>query len=153
MSNKTKLLKINQAAALEPYRARIIWEDNSEALINLVGWLNKSKWFAPVIESDAVWRTLHVDDSGWNIQWKGCDMEIPSSTLWRLHQEQTGQAMARQDFVAWLQRHGLTLGRAGKTLGLSRRMVTYYKSGERMIPRTVLLACKAVDAQPELRIE
>jgi predicted transcriptional regulator len=50
-----------------------------------------------------------------------------------------------------MQRHKLSLTRASETLGLSRRMVTYYKTGEKIIPRTVMLACKAVDYEPELR--
>ena len=142
---------MREATALNPYIVRIVWENESVSEIDLHEWLNKSKWFSPVLESDAVWNSLHVDEFGWNIVWNGCEMEIPSATMWRLYQEQTCQAMSRSDFISWLERHDLSLVKASTTLGLSRRMVTYYKSGERIIPRTVLLACKAVDAEPGLR--
>jgi predicted transcriptional regulator len=39
-------------------------------------------------------------------------------------------------------RHGLSLSNAAEALGLSRRQVADYASGERPVPRTVLLACK-----------
>jgi hypothetical protein len=36
----------------------------------------------------------------------------------------------------------LSLSSAGEALGLSRRMVAYYSSGEKKVPRAILLACK-----------
>ena len=39
-------------------------------------------------------------------------------------------------------RNGLSLAQAAAALGLSLRMVAYYTSGTRAVPRTVLLACK-----------
>jgi predicted transcriptional regulator len=53
--------------------------------------------------------------------------------------------MPRGDFRAWRERQGLSLTGAAQALGLSRRMVAYYESGERIIPKTVMLACKGVE--------
>lgn len=44
------------------------------------------------------------------------------------------------EFIRWRRRNGLSLAEAGKALGISRRMVAYYQSGDRKVPRTVLLA-------------
>ncbi|WBF67586.1 DUF2442 domain-containing protein [Desulfovibrio subterraneus] len=143
---------IADVKAEKPYVARVTWDNGITAFIDLTDWLNKSRWFAPVLENPAVWSTIRPGGWGGYIEWEGCEMEVPSSTLWRLHLEQAGEAMRREEFEAWMQRHKLSLTRASETLGLSRRMVTYYKTGEKIIPRTVMLACKAVDYEPELRV-
>ena len=44
-------------------------------------------------------------------------------------------------------RNGLTLDAAAQELGLSRRMLAYYRSGEKPLPRTVALACKWWEAE------
>jgi hypothetical protein len=38
-------------------------------------------------------------------------------------------------------RNDLTLDAAAVALGLSRRMLAYYRSGSKPVPRTVALAC------------
>jgi transcriptional regulator with XRE-family HTH domain len=43
--------------------------------------------------------------------------------------------------------YGLSLSQAAEALGLSRRQVAYYASGEHPVPRTVLLACKGWEAE------
>lgn len=48
--------------------------------------------------------------------------------------------MRAADFRAWMDEHGLTQERAADALGLSRRMIAYYRSGEKVIPKTVMLA-------------
>jgi transcriptional regulator with XRE-family HTH domain len=42
-------------------------------------------------------------------------------------------------------RHGLTLDRAAEALGLSRRTVAYYRSGEQRVPKTVTPATEGYD--------
>jgi len=53
--------------------------------------------------------------------------------------EPADDARAREVFRAWRARNQLTT--AAAALGLSRRMIAYYDSGEREIPKTVRLAC------------
>ena len=45
-----------------------------------------------------------------------------------------------------LNKPGGSLSKAARALGISRRMVAYYESGERPIPRVVALAAKALEA-------
>ena len=54
---------------------------------------------------------------------------------------QNGHADAAE-FIRWRWKHGLSLTAAAEALGLSRRTVAYYVSGEQQVPRTVLLALK-----------
>jgi predicted transcriptional regulator len=51
------------------------------------------------------------------------------------------------EFIRWRWKHGLSLTDAAEALGLSRRHVAYYASGEHEVPRTVLLACKGWEAE------
>jgi hypothetical protein len=46
-----------------------------------------------------------------------------------------------QAFQAWRARHRLSLSAAAEALSLSRRMVAYYCSGDKPVPRHILLAC------------
>lgn len=64
--------------------------------------------------------------------------------LWEMALEQNGPTDA-VEFIRW--RYGLSLSDAAEALGLSRRQVAYYASGERPVPRTALLACKGWEAQ------
>ncbi|MBU2783737.1 hypothetical protein HAP99_11250, partial [Acidithiobacillus caldus] len=47
----------------------------------------------------------------------------------------------REDFTAWMERNRLSLSQAAQAIGMTRRMIAYYKSGARPIPKTVWLAC------------
>ena len=55
--------------------------------------------------------------------------------------------MRADDFRAWMEAHALTLDGAASALGLSRRMIAYYASGEKPIPKTVLLATEGLRAR------
>jgi len=48
-------------------------------------------------------------------------------------------------FRTWIEGHGFTLDRAAEALGLSRRTVAYYLSGEQPVPKTVMLATEGYD--------
>jgi hypothetical protein len=66
--------------------------------------------------------------------------------LWEMSLEQNGR-LDTLEFVRWRWRYGLSLNAAADALGLSRRQVAYYASGERPVPRTVLLACKGWEVE------
>ncbi len=44
---------------------------------------------------------------------------------------------------------GFTAEQAADALGLSRRMVAYYRSGEQKVPRVVELACRYLETRKE----
>jgi len=60
--------------------------------------------------------------------------------------EQNGRTNA-VEFIRRRWRNGLSLTKAAEALGLSRRQVAYYASGEHEVPRTVLLACKGWEVE------
>lgn len=70
---------------------------------------------------------------------------LASDNLRALAVEQGG-GCSHQQLIAWMHRHGLSLDQAAQALGLSRRMLAYYRSGEKPIPRTVALAMRGWEA-------
>jgi hypothetical protein len=110
--------------------------------------------FAPLLEDASLWPAVEVDpEFGYHVAWHpphgDMPLEIPAPVLWRLHLEQTGEAMSPASFTRWMDAHGLSMTRTAQVLGISRRMVGYYRSGERIIPKYIRLAC--LGAERELR--
>ena len=52
--------------------------------------------------------------------------------------------MSHEMFDAWIRQHELSLQKTANLLGISRRMVAYYRNAEKDIPKLVFLATKAV---------
>lgn len=143
--------RISQARPLAPYKVAVVWDNGIAATIDLAGQLKRLAVFAPLLRDKGLWPRMQVDgELGYHLAWPGPqggpDLEVPTDLLWRLHLEQSGQAMSPAAFAAWMERNRLSLEDAAKALGISRRMTAYYKSGERLAPKIILLACQGYDS-------
>ncbi|MCX7140805.1 MAG: helix-turn-helix transcriptional regulator, partial [Proteobacteria bacterium] len=49
--------------------------------------------------------------------------------------------IGHERMIEWMLRNDLTQERAADAIGISRRMLNYYLSAEKPIPKTVWLAC------------
>jgi len=125
----------------------VTWRDGSKSVIDLSDPINRLKVFRPLREGD-LFQRVRVADYGWAIRWTK-DIDYSADSLWRLAREQAGAAMSAREFRAWRARRKLSLSGAAEALGVSRRMVAYYESGERPIPKTVWLATRALEAERE----
>lgn len=65
------------------------------------------------------------------VAWGSLALEVRAARLRRWADEQAGEIMRVEDFRAWMDEHDLTQERAAEALGVSRRMIAYYLSGER----------------------
>src|SRR3546814_14659216 len=65
--------------------------------------------------------------------------------LWLETLSATGHGDVRA-FLEWRLRHALSLSKAADALGVSRRMVAYYSTGEKTVPKPILLACRGWEA-------
>ncbi|UJB14531.1 DUF2442 domain-containing protein [Xanthomonas translucens] len=74
------------------------------------------------------------------------DLALASDNLRALAIEQAGD-YSHQQVLAWMHRHDLTLDSAAAVLGVSRRMLAYYRSGEKPIPRSIGLAMLGWEAE------
>ncbi len=63
MSTVEDIHRIQDVVSSTPYSVRLVWE-NDVVVVDLAERLRKGKWFAPVLESDEVWKSVHVDEYG-----------------------------------------------------------------------------------------
>jgi hypothetical protein len=90
-----------------------------------------------------VFGTVRVGEWGGSVVWgddPGGDLELAADNLRARAVEQAG-GVSHEFILNWMARHRLSLDAAAQALGLSRRMLAYYRSGEKPVPRTVALAC------------
>ena len=59
--------------------------------------------------------------------------------------EQAGE-VSHEMFGDWMRRNDLSLSTAAEALGISRRMVSYYRTAHKAIPRSIWLACLGWEA-------
>lgn len=88
-----------------------------------------------------IFAQARIGDWGSCVTWANDDsLELAADNLRARAMEQSGAA-SHEMLWNWMARHHLTLDAAARALGLSRRMLAYYRSGEKPVPRTVALAC------------
>lgn len=136
-SSNERLRQISEAKALPGHRLRVLWSDGRKVELD-VGHILERKAFARLRE-EREFGKVGVGDWGHSLEWPS-GAEIGADSLWLETLSATGHQDART-FLEWRNRHGLSLNAAASALGLSRRMVAYYSSGEKAVPRHVLLAC------------
>jgi hypothetical protein len=130
---KLTSLAVTGANALE-----LTWDDGHVARVDLGEVIAGHAGLKPIRAAKA-FAKAKLSKDGWSVEWPG-DIDFGSPQLRRWADEQSGEAMRAEDFRRWMEEHELTLDSAASALGLSRRMVAYYLSGEKAIPKTVLLA-------------
>lgn len=135
--------RIERVRALEGNRLSLRWIGGQRAIVDLSRDIARYRSLAPLRES-AEFRRAAVGEGGHSIVWPS-GVDIGADSLWRDSMIALGHADAVA-FNDWRIEHGLTLDQAAEALGLSRRMVAYYSSGEKTVPKTVLLACRGWEA-------
>ena len=143
-----KQWKIISVEYLEDFSISVTWEQGRESRINLEPHIRAFKTLIPLRNAEE-FRQVRVGEWGWHLEWP-CGADISSDTLRRLALEQAKNIMTPAMVKEWRQELGLSLTQAAHILGLSRRMVAYYESGEKKIPKYVALACKgaSMEMQP-----
>lgn len=138
-----RLPTLETAQATADHRVRLTWHNGTVGEVNLAEPIYRLRGLR-ALRDPGVFVQAQVAEHGRALAWPG-DTDIGADTLW----DYTLSAIGRDDTVAfrhWRMRHGLSLNAAAEALGLSRRMVAYYYSGEKNVPKTVLLACRGWEA-------
>jgi hypothetical protein len=126
--------KLLTVEALVPYRLRTSW-NTGEVLEVDVAKLMGGVAFADIRKPD-VFKTVHTD--GYSIEW--FDTELGPDNVYAWAKEQAGE-VSHEMLGAWMHRNQLSLASAADALGISRRMVSYYRTASKSIPRAIWLAC------------
>lgn len=139
-----KACRIADVRRMDGFTLRVRWLDNKTLDVNLRDPVFRLKGLRP-LRDPKKFALASRGEGGHSVVWPG-DLAMGADRLWEMALGQNGHADA-VEFSRWRWRHGLSLSAAADALGLSRRQIAYYASGERAVPRTVLLACKGWEAE------
>lgn len=137
MSNRHFILTGVEVVA--PSSLRLTYADGAQLLVDLRETIVRHPTLAPLAVPD-VFATAALGDWGGSVLWNNDDnLELAADNLRARAVEQAG-GYSHELIWNWMARHKLTLDSAAEALGLSRRMLAYYRSGAKPVPRTVALA-------------
>jgi hypothetical protein len=140
----TRALRIASVKHAGDYKLKLRWVNGKAMTVDLRDPVHRLKGLRS-LRNQAMFARVEKGESGHSVVWPE-EIDMGADQLWESSLEQNGQ-LDSLEFVRWRWRHGLSLTDAAEALGLSRRQVAYYASGERAVPRTVLLACKGWEAE------
>lgn len=133
--------------AVEPlpdYRLRLAYADGKTFLVDLSELILTSNSLAPLRDAD-LFAQARVGFAGRSVDWIEDELDLGTDNLRHLAVEQAG-GIGHERIWTWLSDTGLTLAQAAEALGISRRMLIYYRDGEKPIPRSIWLACLGWEA-------
>jgi hypothetical protein len=139
--SNTHILEVQPLGA---HRLRVKFGNERTFEVDFSALVHRLKGLRPLRETSA-FAQAHVGEGGFSIAWPR-DLDVGVDRVLELALEQNGRSDA-VEFIRWRWKHGLSLTVAAEALGLSRRQVAYYASGEHEVPRTVLLACKGWECE------
>jgi hypothetical protein len=136
---KANRFKINAVEVSAPFRLRITFGDGVVMDVDLDGVINRYPALSPLKE-EALFSRAHVGEWGLTVDWISGEIDLAGDNLRAEAIEQSG-GISHERIWNWMHRNKLTLDGAAAALGISRRMVAYYRNGERPIPKHIWLAC------------
>lgn len=140
--------QLQAVEALRPYRLRTTWSTGEVLDVDVEDRLRRHAALAPILDP-VMFARVHVGEWGHSIEW--IDEDFGADNVYAWAKEQAGE-VSHEMFDDWMTRNGLSLSSAAEALGLSRRMVSYYRTAHKPIPRLTWLACLGWEAvKPETR--
>ncbi|PIV33109.1 MAG: hypothetical protein COS34_09480 [Lysobacterales bacterium CG02_land_8_20_14_3_00_62_12] len=144
----TKPPLIRKLKVVAPAQLEIVWSSGETLCVDVSRLLARYKLYAP-LKDPVTFRKAKLDDWGHAVIWPG-NIDMGADTLYERAREQAG-AWGPEAFADWMQLHGLSLNGAADALGMTRRMMSHYRSGSRPIPRVVMLACQGWESHNRQR--
>jgi hypothetical protein len=137
---RPKQFTLSGVQAVPPAILLLHYADGEQFEVNLVDTIKRHQTLRR-LKDPKVFSSAKVGDQGASVIWANDDqLELAADNLRARAVEQAGNAS--HEFIwNWMARNDLTLDKAAVALGVSRRMLAYYRSGIKPVPRTVALAC------------
>jgi hypothetical protein len=136
--------RLTAVEALPDYRLHLTYADGQVFEVDLNEWINTTQALA-VLKDNAMFAQAKVGFGGHCVEWIEDELDLGADNLRNLAIEQAG-GIGHERIWNWLHETGLTLEQAAEALGISRRMLIYYRDGEKPIPRSIWLACLGWEA-------
>lgn len=134
--------KLQSVEVLSPYRLRTRWSTGEVLDVDVQAQLRKQPALAPILDPE-VFARVHIGEWGGSVEW--IDEEFGADNVYAWAKEQAGE-VSHEMFDSWMTRNGLSLTGVADALGISRRMVSYYRTAHKAIPRSIWLACLGWEA-------
>lgn len=129
---------IKKVVAVEPCLLTVTFGDDTAMNIDLSTVISKYPVLLP-LKDPALFRNAHTDEFCRNVIWND-EIDLAGDNLRAEAIEQSG-GISHERIWNWMHRNNLTLDAAAEALGISRRMLAYYRNGEKPIPKHIWLAC------------
>lgn len=126
-------------AVRPPCALTLTFADGVTLAVDLAGVASSYPALAALADP-ALFATARIDALGGYVVWIDDDLELAADNLRNMAVEQSG-GIGNERLINWMHKHSLTQERAAEAIGVSRRMLNYYLSGAKVIPKTVWLAC------------
>lgn len=139
MSNRRDHFRVKSLKALADARLRLAFRDGLTVEVDLRPWIKASKHLRPLAEP-ALFATARLGGGGRVVEFGDGAIDLATDNLRNLATEQAG-GIGHERLWNWMHANELTVAQAAEALGLSPRMLIYYRNGEKPIPRHVWLAC------------
>jgi hypothetical protein len=132
-----------------PYALHIVFGDGLARAVDLTDWIANTKALAK-LKDQSLFANARVGEHGTSVVWIDDELELGADNLRNLSEEQAG-GIGHERIVEWMYRNNLTQECAAEAIGISRRMLNYYLSAEKPIPKTVWLACLGWEGNQDMR--
>ncbi|MCL2020934.1 MAG: DUF2442 domain-containing protein [Betaproteobacteria bacterium] len=131
---------LTDVRAETPFRLLLKYGDGAQFALDLTGLIRQFRGLKP-LEDPATFATAAISEGGRSVIWDDDDnLELAADNLRARAVEAMGEIS--HEFVwNWMTKNNLTIDAAACAIGVSRRMLLYYRSGRYPVPRTVALAC------------
>ncbi|MBV5335907.1 DUF2442 domain-containing protein [Candidatus Thiodictyon syntrophicum] len=136
--------QLTRVAALPDYRLGLSYADGHSFEVDLRGWIATTVPLRP-LQDAALFAQAKVGFAGRTVEWIEDALDLGADNLRNLAVEQAG-GIGHERIWNWLHDTGMTPDQAARALGISRRMLIYYRDGEKPIPRAIWLACLGWEA-------
>ncbi len=136
--------QLTRVSALSDQCLRLVYADGQVFNIDLREWIDTAPSLK-ALHKASLFAKAKVGFAGRTVDWIEDELDLGADNLRNLAVEQAG-GIGHERIWTWLHDTDLTLDQAAEALGISRRMLIYYRDGEKPIPRTVWLACLGWEA-------
>ncbi|MEZ5648094.1 MAG: DUF2442 domain-containing protein [Alphaproteobacteria bacterium] len=130
----------------QDFTVSVTWANGQQSIVDLFGLIHSYKSLAS-LRNRAAFRKFRTVYKGHSVRW-GKDIDIGAETIARIAQDQV--TMTPAGFAAWQNSMNLSLAEAAEALDLSLAMVKRYKQSGTKIPRSIQIACRAIERDPTI---
>lgn len=131
--------RLTQARALEDFCLNLFYADGADFNVDLSDWIKSTSFLQP-LQDQRLFTTARLSEFGRAVEFGNGEIDLAADNLRNLAIEQSG-GIGHERIWNWMHANNLTLDGAAEVLGISRRMLAYYRNGEKSIPRHIWLAC------------